>query len=399
VILSIFLGILLFYDSCNNSVISYFQIRLKLSETSSPIIIDDTNPTRNWSFCVANYEWCSGSGNWSDPYVIKGLYFEDLGYPDSALTIRNSDSVFIARNCIFYNCQFGFYIDNVSNGIITYNSLIAEDVSEEWGWSRSIDLNNCENITVSNNFIIGEYMYSSIELEDCLNISFIRVLGYDTPSKIILSNSNYSEVTACNIGLSLYNSHYNQIKNNSLSEASINLDFCTFNNISKNNISISERLTGISMVYYCSNNSIFQNKLTTGSTGIHLWDNCYSNNITENIIRFENKQRQTDVGDHGISITRGLFNLIDSNNISYYNFGVSLTWSNYSIITNNFFYHTRNCIVQNECSDNFIEGNTCIKPPWIYIFGYPWILLVFIVLGSLIIIIIKLRIKSSYFFK
>jgi len=392
-IFSIFLGTLIFTQSYKNLHVFSFKERIKLSNASVPIVIDDADPTKNWSFCVTNYDWCSGSGTWNNPYVIEGLYFENLKYPDDALTIKNSNAVFILRNCMLYNCQFGFYLNDTNNGIIAYNSIIAHGVLEDWGWSRAIDLNYCENITLNNNFIIGEYEYTTIELEDCVNISLINNLGIDTNSRISLRRSNYCEISACNFGLLFDNSHYNQIKNNSLSEASITLDFSTFNNISNNKITISDALIGINLEYYSDNNIINQNELTTGAGGIWLWDNCDSNNITKNTITFENKKRQTNVGDHGISITRGLYNIIDANNISYYNFGLSLIWSNYSTITNNIFNHTRNCITQTQCSDNYVADNICIEPPSPFISGYSWFLLIFIVLSSLVIVIIKLRKK------
>ena len=397
-IFSILLGILLFTQSYKNLEVFSFKDRIKLSDVSVPIIIDDTDPTRNWSFCETNYDWCSGSGTWNDPYLIEGLYFKHVGYPIESLTIQNSDAVFILRNCILYNCQFGFYIKNASNGIIAYNTFIATEVVEWWSWSKAIDLSTCDNLTINNNFIIGEYSYNSIELTNCINISLIKNMVYNSRSRIGLYSTNYSKIIACNMELWFDESHYNEIRENSLFEASINLEFSTFNNIVNNTIFSQSQLPGIFLRVNCNNNTIFHNNITTGKDGIMVWEYSYSNNLTENIITFDNKNRLTDVGDHGISIIKGLYNIIDANNISYYNFGISLTWSNYSIIKNNILYHTRISITETECSNNFIDENTCIEPPNSFISGYSWFLLIFIFLSSSFMVMLKLRKKKFYFF-
>jgi hypothetical protein len=43
--------------------------------TGSPILIDDSNPTMNWSYTSSHYDWCSGSGTWNDPYMSHNLKF------------------------------------------------------------------------------------------------------------------------------------------------------------------------------------------------------------------------------------------------------------------------------------------------------------------------------------
>ena len=38
-----------------------------------PIKIDDDDPTKNWSVTASTYDWCSGSGLLSDPYIIENV--------------------------------------------------------------------------------------------------------------------------------------------------------------------------------------------------------------------------------------------------------------------------------------------------------------------------------------
>ena len=46
--------------------------------TGSPIIINDLQPDYNWSKTAAENGWCSGSGSWSDPYVIEDVLIDGL---------------------------------------------------------------------------------------------------------------------------------------------------------------------------------------------------------------------------------------------------------------------------------------------------------------------------------
>ena len=47
--------------------------------TGSPISIDDNNPSKNWSYTASHYDWVSGSGNWTDPYVIENVTINGQG--------------------------------------------------------------------------------------------------------------------------------------------------------------------------------------------------------------------------------------------------------------------------------------------------------------------------------
>jgi len=71
---------------------------------SSPIIINETEPTQNWASTAASEPWCSGSGIWSDPYVIQDVTIDlqgasgscmDGGYivvPGFILTIQTTEN-------------------------------------------------------------------------------------------------------------------------------------------------------------------------------------------------------------------------------------------------------------------------------------------------------------------
>ena len=56
-----------------------YKIDLKLSDywnITDNILIDDTNPSYNWTITNATYAWCNGAGTWDDPFVIENLILQ-----------------------------------------------------------------------------------------------------------------------------------------------------------------------------------------------------------------------------------------------------------------------------------------------------------------------------------
>ena len=82
--------------------------------TGSPIYIDDTNPNFNWSKTAADNDWCSGSGTFSDPYVIENVTI-DGQTTDNCIEIRNSFVYFVLRNITIFNGQIGISLINIYN--------------------------------------------------------------------------------------------------------------------------------------------------------------------------------------------------------------------------------------------------------------------------------------------
>ena len=116
--------------------------------TGIPILIDDTDPSRNWSKTANDNLWCSGSGTWNDPYVIENVTIDGQGV-GSAIEIRNSNaSYFIINNNTLFNASTGLKLYNSSRGFMTNNSLTANlnkglflDLSN----NNSISWNNISN--------------------------------------------------------------------------------------------------------------------------------------------------------------------------------------------------------------------------------------------------------------
>ena len=66
---------------------------LKISKISGKIHIDDIDPSSNWSV-AEDLGLCTGSGNYTHPYVIEDLVIDANG-SGSCIQIENSDVFFL----------------------------------------------------------------------------------------------------------------------------------------------------------------------------------------------------------------------------------------------------------------------------------------------------------------
>ncbi len=162
------------------------------------IFIDDSDPNYNWSITAANNSWCTGSGTFSDPYIIEGLYI-DAGGIEGMISIWHSDKFFIIRNNwfnfsgpnehddgvllryaengliennIFTYTHTGVLLEHFSNNnTISDNIMISDHTTVGLG-GRGIDIYQSDNVTVSNNKIrnhyypIGVWMSVNVTVED-----------------------------------------------------------------------------------------------------------------------------------------------------------------------------------------------------------------------------------------
>ena len=95
--------------------------------TGSPIFIDDSNPSFNWSKTAEDNDWCSGNGTWNEPYLIEDVTIDGQD-TDTCITILNSKTAyFVIRNCTIYNSlgdigNGGIKLENANNGILMNNT-------------------------------------------------------------------------------------------------------------------------------------------------------------------------------------------------------------------------------------------------------------------------------------
>ncbi len=318
--------------------------------SGSPIFIDDTNSSNNWVFTAANYAWCTGSGTYSDPYIIENV-FMDAGNVGSGISISNSNVHFIIQNStvsyagagssdagikltntsngqlinntISNNGRHGIYIYNYShNNTISRNQVKDNSYMgiylKDYSYNNTISgnehtltgiwLNNhCDNNTISGNklsslqgdgiFLTNYCDGNTISGNDANdNVqSGIRIGG--NSDKNIISGNNVSNVLTANQDIGIYITGYSD--NNIIvgNNANDNLDYGIF-------------LEG---QYGSSNDNIISgnnasNVLTINQNlGIYL-ERCDGNTVYEN--------NANDNVQSGIYLYNSQYNNITENNIS-----------------------------------------------------------------------------------
>ena len=352
--------------------------------TGTPIVI---NGNTDWAIKAASEPWCSGSGTWSDPYIIENVTINGLN-ASSCIAINNSDVYFIIQNSNLYNASeytgnpsdntydAGIKLTDVTNGKLLNNNCSKNN------WYGIYIKNGFNNSIIENN--VSYNLFNGIELLHAEN-SLVRAnevnnnnrkgieISYSYNSIIWGNTANFNEwgITVSNSDGSIVknniannNGHYgidldsehidvqgntandnengiylswkanNDIHNNTVSENMIGIYLWNSNNnkIYDNNAS-NNFFTGIKLYGFHSksnNNEITNNYVNgNGNDGIWLDYNCHNNTISQNIAL-------TNPGS-GISLTHGnSFNFITDNKLYENNYGIALGNSfNNTILRNN----------------------------------------------------------------
>ena len=311
--------------------------------TGFPIYIDDSDPNYNWSKTAEDNVWLdeTADGSSLNPYYIENILINNLNSNNNSVEIRNSNVVFIIRNCYFYNTNQwgdddesnGIYLYNVNNGIINNNTF-----SE---CRTGIRIENSQYNSISSNFV-----------------------SYNNYQGVMIDSSSYNSIYNNTVshsrdGISLYNSNYNELVENTISKNTQYSDDSGIyfyqsggNNITKNIIS-SHKYRAIRMSYSdlnnFSGNSIFNNGL-----GMFIDDGSDSNIITGNFIyNHTGSEEWSDPfeGD-GIYCDSGQNNVIDNNDI-YDNSGSGINLQNIGG-----FNLTNNNLWSNDLDDINLKGTT-----------------------------------------
>jgi len=173
------------------------------------------NGITTWASASINFDWCSGVGTLSDPYIIEDCVI-DGGNSGSCIFIENSDVSFIIRNCTLFNSgneslNAGILLNNVSNSKLLDNNC-------SFNLNSGIYLNNSRYNTLSGNTINNNsnngFALSETYLELLNNSDTVRFSQY---SGIYLEKSNHNNITGNSInynfiGVLLNESNYNVIK-------------------------------------------------------------------------------------------------------------------------------------------------------------------------------------------
>ncbi len=329
-IFSVMIFSILCYDipilSNNYNKKIFINLRSSGSWVLSSIVIDNTGGGDYTWIEAAAEDWCSGSGTWSDPFIIENITI-NANNTGSALLIRNSDVYFIIRNCTFYNSGYftgefydaGLSLNNTKNGKIIDNDCSSNNaygLSLDWYSDNNtvegnIFKNNrysgvtsrlCNNLTLSGNTVmfndlcgmtLGAVKNSRILHNTVKNNIFgISIHGWSDPYQIsennTISDNNISNNIDTGIWLSQTGSKNNTIKNNTISDNwqyGIGMGNSSFNKILDNKIK-NNIWSGIYMVmvsgYNCHDNTFFNNEIeNNGAYG--LFTECSDNLIYGNI--------------------------------------------------------------------------------------------------------------------
>ena len=166
------------------------------------IFIDDNDPNYNWSKTASENSWCTGSGTYSDPYIIENLYINAQGFGGMIL-VKNSNKFFIIRNN-WFNYSGSEEFDLAVLLQFTENGLIDENIiTYVHGGINMISFSY--NNTFSNNIMISDQTTAgpgrAIEIQSDNNTAYNnRIRNFYMPvgafgSDQVIIDSNYAENT------------------------------------------------------------------------------------------------------------------------------------------------------------------------------------------------------------
>jgi parallel beta-helix repeat protein len=364
--------------------------------TGSPIFIDDSNPSRNWDWFESQVWYGGGDGSAGNPYIIENIRIDGQNL-DSCIAIKDSTAYFIIRNCTLINAgttgetAAGICFINVDNGKIMNNTVLSSDID-------GIYLYDSHGINVTRNKVANNgIFYGGITMYRC---SF--------------NDITENKVTNNHFGFNVHYSDYNNITENAVEYNGwgINIeDYCTFNNISGNEINnndyegivledfcdfnlISENIIGFNSrigiwIYRGVNNTISENNVNDNSDNGIMLVRCLENYILENVATYNGKSgifllesRNTTVwgntvdysAETGMTIERqSNVNFVTENIISYNPIGIFLNQSEINYVVLNIFTGNGIDIEELDCGINIFEVDDDTEAPVItaeYFGGY-----------------------------
>ncbi len=263
--------------------------KLKLSKISGKIHIINNS---GWAD-FRNDGNCTGSGTYSDPYVIEDLVI-DGGGSGSCIWIENSNVYFRIENCTLYNSGGGWNDAGIELSNANNSQLIINNCSSN---SKGIRLENCYNNTITENKAYNNGEGINLDKSDYNSISG--------------NTANYNR-----IGISSLNSHNNTISGNTANnnnDNAIRLRYSNNNKIS-GNIASNNKEEGISIDG--NNNRILGNIMNNNDwSGITLsgGNNTISGNIM-NECGLTISGSLEELGSHDIDNT----NLVNGKPLYYY---------------------------------------------------------------------------------
>jgi parallel beta-helix repeat protein len=320
----------------------------KISAITEPIYINGNNPDFSWTVAEA-MGICTGSGTYSDPYIIKDLIIDGKG-TQSCIWIENSYARFRIENCTVFNSggsasNAGIKLSNahwcqlIGNncsyntiGMRIYSSDVQIQGNTASYCSRGIyiyayryGVGLASENTVANNTVAGIY------LEYCEGYEISDNTAINNFNGLYLTRSDNNQIFGnlvrnnTNHGISLYISNSNEIYENDacFNPYGIFAQGGYYNTFERNTVGNATE-AGISLAY-SNSNYILENTASNNTYGIEL-DNSDHNLISRNIVK---------------------------NNIR----GIYLSSSDYTIVSRNRFGGNNVCIAEDNCIGNEFRDN------------------------------------------
>ncbi|MHA1824764.1 MAG: NosD domain-containing protein [Promethearchaeota archaeon] len=311
--------------------------------TGTPILIDN-----NWTAVKDTYDWCTGEGTESEPYLIENVTIDFQGI-GSCITIQNSTDYFIIQNCTLYDSFFytGIILNNVSNGKLINNYCY-------WNFC-GISLSSSNNNTVSGNTVsYNRYYGISLSSSDD-NTILGNTVNENQYYGISLSSSNNTIVSGNTVSDNLYGILLSSSDDITISGNTVSDNTCGISLSSSNNNTVSGN-TAIVNQYFgiilssSNSNTISGNTDNNSGRGIFL---SSSNNTIVSGNTFSH------TSDSGIHMEKSKNNTVSGNTASDNTLnGIYLSSSNNIIVSgNNFSYNHRSGIVFDESNNITILGN------------------------------------------
>ncbi|NVM46118.1 MAG: right-handed parallel beta-helix repeat-containing protein [Candidatus Lokiarchaeota archaeon] len=321
----------------NSDVTNLDNENLKISAVSGKIHIINNS---GW-VDFRNAGNCTGSGTYSDPYVIEDLVI-DGGSSGNSILIENSNVYFKIENCTLYNTEWG---SDAGIGLLNVNNsqLIGNDCSYSQVGIVLGDVldysGGCYNNTITGNIVNnnrgGMYLFDSYN-----NTISSNTANNNTWSGIYLVGSNYTVVSG------------NTMKDNKM--CGINIGGGHNNVIVSGNIISENYMQGLWMDE-SFNNTISGNIIDNNNfSGICLIDSNY-NVISGNTANNNN--------ECGIVLFYSNYNTISGNTANNNKYGIILYNNGYNIVSGNTLIGNDECIVELNCQGNVIQDNDCTTTP------------------------------------
>jgi parallel beta-helix repeat protein len=356
-------------DQGTNNIFDWNVLNWVLSE--NPTIDESGAGNFTWIEAESMLAWVTGSGSWSEPYLISGLQINvsaSTSGDGSGIRISDSHDVyFTIRNCSITNANIG---------------SVAEPVSNYYEFAGGIHLINCSKGFIDNNTCDGGLNACGIlVVNGSYNISIVKNLAFGNEKHgIMVANNSYDIYIDHNTAHSNYNQYsrgiyilmgcYNiTISNNTMNDNEYNGIFLVnnchdnwiLNNTCKDTAFGNEQDEGIFLYGGCHNNTIAFNyicdndivgiRIHNGHDNIILYNTILENDGVVGV-QEEGIYLYSDCDDNIIS-----YNLVDNNDYHgiYLNNGCdnNTVFNNTAINSNN----NNGILLLNNCHDNNISNN------------------------------------------